>query len=84
MYEVLLGDYHYKVIVTHFREGCPAHVSGLPEDCFPAEETELEWEALTGDTATDYLLNNCSEQMEDTIHEQLLDFILSEEHDADA
>jgi hypothetical protein len=81
MYEIMLGDFIYDVLVTHFYPGCPAKLSGPPEDCYPEEASELEWEAATGNEEMDYLLNACSGAHEALIVQQLYDQILEERED---
>ena len=35
------------ILVTYFYGGCDAYTRGLPEDCYPAENPEVEIEVLT-------------------------------------
>ena len=78
MYEVLIGECTYSISVTHFSGGCDAYVSGLPENCYPAEAPELEWKAATGDDDMDYLINNLGEKELTSIEEQLVAQIIEE------
>ena len=77
-YDVIIGECSFNIHITHYYSGKPAYISGLPEDCYPEEPEELEWEAATGNEVTDYLINNLSEQEIKSIKEALLDRILSE------
>ncbi len=79
-YDIVIGECSYNIRIIHYYPGKPAYINGLPEDSYPEEFPELEWEAATGNENTDYLINNLSEKEIESIEEALLDEILSE-HD---
>jgi len=54
-------SYEYQGVpinIINFYGGCDAKISGPPEDCYPAEDAEIEWKWDTGDDAINKLLNN--------------------------
>lgn len=64
-------DEEYNVEVDNYYPGTPAYTSGLPEDCYPEELSEIEWHADTGDTLINAAIEN-DEQACKEIEEQLL------------
>lgn len=81
MYEVEINGFIFEILVLHYTPIIPAKLSGPPEDCYPEEGGELEWEAATGDEEKDFLLNNLSSSYETLIEEQLLDQMCNEDRD---
>jgi len=41
------AGFEFEVDVTHFYAGLPAKLSGGPEDCYPAEDADIEYEIVS-------------------------------------
>lgn len=80
-YTVEIDDVEYLARVTYYYRGAPGRTSGPPENCYPPEPPELDWELLNldGTPAPDTVLVG---QREDEITEQLLEWLQEEQEDA--
>jgi len=41
---ILVEDQEIIINITNHYSGCAAKINALPEDCYPAEAAEVEWE----------------------------------------
>ena len=54
--------------ILSYTAGAPAKLYGSPEECYPAEESEIEWQAATGHKAYDEVLHSdLAEMVDDAI-----------------
>lgn len=82
---VYIEGHPWEVEVTYHQEGRPAKIDALPEDCYPAEPAEVEWEVSTGNYHKRVcdLINHClDEATKEDIERQLLQAI-AEAHEDD-
>jgi len=73
---VTIHGYDVEVFVISVTPLIPAKISGPPEDCYPEEGGEIEWEAVTGnDLLNDYINNDesCFESVEEQLWDQVSD-----------
>ena len=82
MFEVEIGKHLYNVTLTRYQAAVPAKLNGPPEDCYPEEAAEIEWEPATGSSLMDNLINNLSDEMIDSITEQVYAQMVAD-HDED-
>ena len=76
--KVLIADREIEVNVTHFCPGRPAQLFGPPEECYPDEPWEIEWELESCDDEEfvyEAIENN--KDWQDSIEEQLYDQLTS-------
>ena len=72
-----------EIKVTHFDGGRDAYTSGLPEDCYPAEPWEIEWEWNTGSEEANELLDKLmTDSMRESIDQSLYEQMIEEAKDA--
>ena len=83
MYEVLIGEKKYEVVVVLWVAGKPAQLYGPPEDCYPEEDMELVWEACTGDDHTNFLIDNLDDMEIGLIEDQLVDMLTGQDYDGE-
>jgi hypothetical protein len=53
-HEININGDMYTVEVTYFAGGRPAKTWGIPEDCYPEEPAEIEFDVLAVDVEDEY------------------------------
>jgi len=72
-----------EIKVTHFDGGRPAQISGPPENCYPEDPWEIEWEWDTGSEETNELLEKLmSDSMRESIDESLYEQMVEDAKEA--
>ena len=69
-YTVTVKGFDAKIKVIDYSPPVPARISGPPEDCYPADDGYLDWEAATGNELLDEYISD-DESSHDDIEEQL-------------
>jgi len=47
MTTITIENYKIEVLVTHYFPGDPGKINGPPENCYPPEPSEIEYEIVT-------------------------------------
>ena len=77
--EIKFRDVPIDIKVHHYDPGSPGRVAGDPNDCFPPEASELDYNIDTGDDLLNELL---LEHHEEEIEELVIDAIEQDKIDA--
>ena len=69
---IFKNEWRYEIENINYTKGCEAYISGLPEDCYPAEPSEIEFDLVSiarDDEAANYCDVLDSDELEDFVLE---------------
>ena len=78
-FSALIEDTEIPITITTYHPGRPAYTSGLPENCYPEEPGELEWEY--GEDVSEFMVEAIEriQEWQDLIEQQALEYLESRE-----